>query len=842
MRAIINAAKRAILRVILFGLAPTLTVLSLIYPALRAMLRRHDAIAQIQLKDGSIGRHFIVRGGRVKAVSGLHPKPDVVMMFKNVDTALTMMKPNPDMGEVVHAAKNFMVQVGGADPLVVWWMQTLNFMLKAGLKFGTPQRDGTIRYTNLTNGGPLFVYVRDGRIVRVTPIDLDAKDAPSWTIKARGREFTPRRQAVVAPHALAVKSTTYSERRLLYPMKRVDFDPNGARNPQNRGISKYERISWDEALTIVANEIRRQKRTYGLGSIFIPFSSHHQWGNIGYYLSALTRFGNLIGFTRMAANPDSWEGWYWGAMHHWGHSQRVGVAANYGTVEDCLQHAEQIVFWSSDPESTFGAYSGMESTQRRMWARELGIEFIHIDPHYNSTAQLFGGRWIPIRPQTDAALAIAIMHVWIQEGLYDAEYVRTRTTGFEEWRAYVMGETDGVPKTPEWQEPETGVPAKDVRALARTWAKKKTYLSCGMSGAGFGGAGRGATGQQWARCMVMLMAMRGLGKPGINMGGMQFGTPVDHEFYFPGYADGGISGELQWTGNAVNNYQRMPHVLSMNPVRQLIPRQQIPEAIIQGHATGYLWDGIAPELQFAPFTYPMPGYPRIHMIYKYGGSAFSTLTESNRMAEAYRHESIEFVVNQSIWDEGEAQFGDIILPACTNLERWDIGEWCGSGGYAWHGFNGVNHRVIALQHKCIEPLGESKSDYEIFSAISQRLGLGAVFTEGCTELDWCKRIFDGSELPKYISWEKFVKKGYYVVPPEAEALRPPVNFRWFAEGRAKDIPEPQPLPAQWAEEYGHGLQTPSGKLEFIPETLRRHDPDNPERPVLNRYMPAWEGP
>ena len=68
------------------------------------------------------------------------------------------------------------------------------------------------------------------------------------------------------------------------------------------------------------------------------------------------------------------------------------------------------------------------------------FEFIHIDPHYNPTAQLFGGRWIPIRPQTDAALAIAIMYVWIKEDLYDVDYVRTRTTGFDEWRAYVMGE------------------------------------------------------------------------------------------------------------------------------------------------------------------------------------------------------------------------------------------------------------------------------------------------------------------------------------------------------------------------------------------------------------------
>ena len=84
-----------------------------------------------------------------------------------------------------------------------------------------------------------------------------------------------------------------------------------------------------------------------------------------------------------------------------------------------------------------------------------------------------------------------------------------------------MGETDGVPKTPEWQEEETGVPAKDVRALARMWGRKKVYLAVGMSGAGFGGAGRGATGQQWARSMVMMMAMQGWGKPGVNFGSLE---------------------------------------------------------------------------------------------------------------------------------------------------------------------------------------------------------------------------------------------------------------------------------------------------------------------------------
>jgi anaerobic selenocysteine-containing dehydrogenase len=238
----------------------------------------------------------------------------------------------------------------------------------------------------------------------------------------------------------------------------------------------------------------------------------------------------------------------------------------------------------------------------------------------------------------------------------------------------------------------------------------------------------------------------------------------------------------------------------------------------------------------------MPGYSPIHMIYRYGGSYFSTMTNSGRMADAYRHESIEFVVNQSIFNEGEVQFADIILPACTSFERFDIGEWGSAGGYLPHGFNALNHRVIALQHKCIEPRGESKSDYRIFTEILNRLGLGAMFAEGCSEFDWCKRVFNSSDVARQISWKEFVKKGYYVVPAEKEALREAVDMRWFAEGRPKNIPEAMPLPSQYAETFGEGLPTPSGKIEFIPEILKRADPNNPERPVLNKYIPAWEGP
>ena len=445
---------------------------------------------------------------------------------------------------MINAMKNFLIGLEGPDELSNWWIETLRQMLIVGAKYGTDVGNGVKRYTSNTNGGPVFVYVKDGKIIRITPIEFDNKDAKSWTIKARGKAFTPPRKTTVSPHTLAFKSMIYSPDRILYPMKRVDFDPKGERNCQNRGISGYERISWDEALDIVSDEIKRVKREYGPGSIMNGSGSHHMWGTLGYWLSARNRFFNSIGFTPIAHNPDSWEGWHWGAMHHWGNSMRLGASETYGTVKDLLKECEMVVFWSSDPESTSGVYGAFEGTLRRQWLKDLGIKLVHIDPYYNHTAALFGGKWLAPRPATGNALALAIAYVWITEDLYDKEYVATRTTGFDQWKDYILGKEDGIPKTPEWQENESAVPAKDVRALAREWGSKKTYLAAGGI-VGFGSACRCATGTEWARSMVCLMAMQGLGKPGVNMGCLQQGTPVDTSFYFPGYSEGGLSGDRE---------------------------------------------------------------------------------------------------------------------------------------------------------------------------------------------------------------------------------------------------------------------------------------------------------
>jgi len=500
-----------------------------------------------------------------------------------------------------------------------------------------------------------------------------------------------------------------------------------------------------------------------------------------------------------------------------------------------------VVFWSCDPEATGGVYGAHEGTIRRQWLKDLGIPCVHIDPYYNHTAAWIGGKWLSPRPGSDSAMVLAIAYVWMTEGLYDKQYVAEKTVGFEKWREHVLGLDDGVPKTPEWQEKETTVPARDVRALAREWGTKRTYLGAGGLN-GFGAACRTATGTDWARGMVCLMAMQGLGKPGVNIGCLQQGSPVDTRFYFPGYSEGGLSGDLGGTAIAWQLFQRMPQLGISNPSSQRVPRLKIPEAIMDGRCEGYPTDPKTIEGQFFKFQYPAPGHSKVKLYYKYGGSNIGTMPNSNRYVRMYRTDDLECVVSQAIWLEGETKFADVILPACTNFERWDISEFANCSGYIHHSFTQCNHRVAVLQHKCIEPLGESKSDLQIFLDLSKRMGLGFQYSEGSTELDWCRRLFEATDLPVYISWEEFLKKGYFVVPAPAQPARDPVSFRWFAEGRPKDTPEPSPLPGSYCKEFRYGLQTQSGKIEFESSSLKRFCPDDPDRLPILKYVPAWEGP
>jgi len=683
------------------------------------------------------------------------------------------------------------------------------------------------KYTNLTTGGPVNVWVEDGKIVRLTPLKITDEDAPSWTIHARGKDFTPPRRTTLSPFTAGQKSMVYAPNRNLYPMKRVDWDPKGERNTQNRGVSGYERISWEEAIDLVSSELLRVRREAGSTAVAAKESSHQLWGNIGGHHNVFTRFRGLLGMTEVSHNPDSWEGWYWGAMHMWGFGWKLGLPEQCDLLRDALENTEMIVFWSCDPECTAGVYGAHETNVWRRWLKDLGVEMVFIDPYYNHTATLFSDKWFAPRMGTDTALALAIAYVWITEDSYDKDYMRDRTVGFDRWKDYVLGKEDGIPKTPEWAAEESGIPAWDIRALARQWAKKKTMLACGGVG-GFGGACRQATGNEWARMMVCLACMQGMGKPGSNIWSTMVGSPVNMDFNFPGYSPGGIRPENPAAASIPN----------MNPGSQ-VQRLRLPEAILEGHAEWYGGPGMKPENQLQKMEFPKPGFPNIKMIYSFGGSEIGTMTETNRYADMYRSEQLECVVSQTIWFEGEAKFADIILPACTNYERWDIGEFANSGGKSAALYSQCNHRIVVLQQQCIEPLGESRADYDIFAAICEKMGLGFLYTDGGrTELDWVKRMFQQSSMPQYITWEEFEKKGYFVVPNNPDQAYKPA-FRWFAESRAHDSYDPGPAPFFIVEDGD--LATKSGKVEIYVKAFEDIQDIDPERPVIPKFIPSWEG-
>jgi trimethylamine-N-oxide reductase (cytochrome c) len=288
------------------------------------------------------------------------------------------------------------------------------------------------------------VDVKDGKLIRLRPLSYDWKykpeDIKNWQMEARGKVFDPGFKSPVPPYSLAYKNRVYSANRVLYPMKRVDWNPDGARNPGNRGQSKFIRISWDEALDIISKEILRVKDKYGPYAVLSQSDGHGETKIVhaphGCSRKLLTMLG---GYTLQTRNTDSWEGWYWGAKHVWG-CEPVGQQSPVNNViPDIAQNSEMVLFWGADPETTPWGFDGQTASRICYWFTDLGIKSLYISPDLNYAAAVHADKWIPILPSTDAALQLAIAYTWIKEGTYDKEYVKTHAFGFEQFADYVLG-------------------------------------------------------------------------------------------------------------------------------------------------------------------------------------------------------------------------------------------------------------------------------------------------------------------------------------------------------------------------------------------------------------------
>src|SRR5450756_1077916 len=278
-RTMFSKAKFAL---ILFALTQLLRFVAWRHPRFAARLKERNLVAQIKARDEGTARWIEIRDGNITSGAGMHAKPDITLSFKNAALGVSLLTPPINWLDQIDAQKDFVLAIDGPEDLTNWFAQTLMKMQTAHWTFGTPMPNGTMRYCNMANGGPLFVYVKDGKIIRTTPIDFDETDSQPWTIHARGMNFTPPRKTTLAPHGQNSRSMIYSPDRLLHPMKRVDFDPKGERNVENRGKSGYVPISWDEALDIVASEIKRVRHDHGPGAMTVSHGSHHTWGPVSY--------------------------------------------------------------------------------------------------------------------------------------------------------------------------------------------------------------------------------------------------------------------------------------------------------------------------------------------------------------------------------------------------------------------------------------------------------------------------------------------------------------------------------------------------------------------------------
>jgi biotin/methionine sulfoxide reductase len=320
--------------------------------------------------------------------------------------------------------------------------------------------------------------------------------------------------------------------------------------------------------------------------------------------------------------------------------------------------------------------------------------------------------WIPLRPNTDTALMLALAWALRDENLLDRDFLERCCTGFTEFERYLTGAEDGIPKDPRWGARITGVPAARIIALAREMAATRTMLNVSWS------LQRASGGEQPYWMVVTLAAM--LGQIGLPGGG--FGV---------GYGATNLMG---------SPHARLPGGPTLpqgrNAVQAFIPVGRLADMLLHpGEAFSY---------NGGHYT-----YPDIHLVYWAGGNPFHHHQDLNRLLQAWRKPDT-IVVHEQFWTP-TAKRADIVLPATTSMERDDIGYAPREG------------HLLAMR-RLIDNVGEARNDYAIFTDLAARLGVRDAFTEGLDERRWLERLYgetrersraEGIEFPDFATfWER----------------------------------------------------------------------------------------
>ncbi|MDE1311275.1 trimethylamine-N-oxide reductase TorA [Vibrio aestuarianus subsp. cardii] len=559
-----------------------------------------------------------------------------------------------------------------------------------------------------------------------------------------------------------IKGIIYSPSRVRYPMVRLDWLKKHKYSAETRGNNRFIRVTWDEALDLFYRELERVQKDYGPWALHAGQTGWNQTGSfhnctammqrgVGMHGNFISKVGDystgagqtilpyVLGSTEVYAQGTSWS--------------------------EILENSDNIVLWATDPVKNLQVGWNCETHQSFPYLEQLKekvakgeINVLSVDPVKNKTQRFLENDHLYINPQTDVAFMLAVAHVLYNEDLYDKEFIKTYCLGFDTFIQYVQGETkDKVVKTPEWAAEICGVNAERIREFARMLVNGRTQLLFGWC------IQRQEHGEQpyWAGAVIAAM----VGQIGLPGGGISYG----HHYSGIGVSSTGFAAPGGFPRNLDTGSKPKWDNENYNGYSKTIPVARWVDCLLEP----------GKEIRYNGSKVKLPDYK---MMVISGNNPWHHHQDRNRMKKAFR--KLQTVVTVDFAWTATCRFSDIVLPACTQFERNDIDVY---GSYSGKG-------LIAM-HRLVDPLFQSRTDFEIFTELTRRFGRHEEFTRGMDEMEWvrslyedCKKANAGKfELPEFDAfWEQsvldfgegkpWVRHADFRKDPEINALGTPSGF------------------------------------------------------------------
>ncbi|UQU66752.1 molybdopterin-dependent oxidoreductase [Couchioplanes caeruleus] len=500
------------------------------------------------------------------------------------------------------------------------------------------------------------------------------------------------------------------------------------RHRAGRGYDSFEEVTWDTALDVVAEALA------GVPDRSAIFGGSYGWASAGRFhhaQSQLHRFLALGGGFTGSRNSYSL-GASLVAFPHLVGPRGAHDVIRAGTDWPVIAaHTDLVVAFggirTANAYVTPGGRATHDFRGHLRAATARGLRVASLSPLRDDLSPELRGEWLPIRPGTDVAVMLALIHVLAAEGLADLDFLRRHTVGADRLLA------DVKEKTPAWASAESGLPAESIVDLARRMAAGRTLVTVSWS------LQRAPYGEQplWAG-LALAAALGQIGLPGGGFG---------HGYGSMGDVGGG----------------RIPYRLPTfpqvpNPVRDFIPCALVADLLLR------------PGEQF-DYDGRRRTFPPVELVYWAGGNPFHHHQDLGRLRRAFARPRT-VVVHEPYWT-ATARHADVVLPVTTPLERDDLGAGRG------------DTHLIAMQ-AADRPYAEARDDYAIFADLADRLGYRPAFTEGRTTREWLRHLYEGWREPHGLpGFDEFWALGELELPGRREDT---VLFAGFRAGRPLDTP------------------------------------------------------